>query len=382
MLLDAASMAANPYTSLAAELAQLAPQTGLLDAHTHLGADEDGRSLDPDTLLAALDEVDGTGRAVVFPFHDPERHPAYRLPNDRVLAWSENSDGRLIPYCRLDPEEDPVAEAERCLGRGARGIKLHPRAQGFEFVHPAAAAIFEVARDAQVPILIHAGRGMRSMASLVDLALRFPEVPLVLAHAGIADQAVFATGLADHPCVLYDTSCFGPQDVVELFARVPAERVVFASDIPYGRPNGALFLAMRVAAMAGLDADDRALVAGGTMAAVLDGAGPPAAKPPRLERIRPASGSLTRVAAYLLMAFGAVISTPPPDPTRALPWIALARAVCRDPDPGVVGPALERVGGLLDAAESLIAGQAEDLRASIGLIHAAATIAVTEPLAA
>jgi uncharacterized protein len=380
MLLDAGSMTAGPYASLAAELAELAPATGLLDAHTHLGADEDGRSLDPDTLIAALDEVDSSGRAVVFPFHDPERHPAYRLPNDRVLAWSRESDGRLIPYCRLDPEEDPVAEAERCLGLGARGIKLHPRAQEFEFVHPAAAAIFEVARDARVPILIHAGRGMRSMASLVDLALRFPEVPLVLAHAGIADQAVFAAGLADHPCVLYDTSCFGPQDVVELFARVPAERVVFASDIPYGRPNGALFLVMRVAAMAGLGAEDRALVAGGTMASVLDGAGPPGAKPPRLDRIRPASGSLIRVAAYLLMAFGAVISAPPPDPARALPWIGLARAVCRDPDPGAVGPALERVDGLLDAAEGVIGADGVDPRPAIGLIHAAATIAATEPV--
>ena len=373
-------MSNDPYASLREELAQLAPRTGVIDAHTHLGADEDGRSLDPGTLLTALDEVDSTARAVVFPFHDPERHPAYRVPNDRVLEWARDSDGRLIPYCRLNPEEDPVAEAERCLAKGARGIKLHPRAQEFEFAHPAAPAIMEVARDARVPILIHAGRGMRSMASLVDLALRFPEVPLVLAHAGIADQAVFATGFAGHPCVLYDTSCFGPQDVVELFARVPAERIVFASDVPYGRPPGALFLAMRVAAYAGLDDGDRALVAGGTMATVLDGGAPPAAKPPRLPRVRPASGSLTRAAAYLLMGFGAVISAPPPMPSRALPWIALARAVCRDPDPGVVGPALARIDDLLATAESLIAAQSGGELLAIGLIHGAATIAVTEPL--
>jgi hypothetical protein len=373
-------VSSSPFASLTAELERLVPERGVLDAHTHLGADEDGRSLDAGTLLAALDELSSTARAVVFPFHDPERSPAYRVPNDRVLEWSQDSDGRLIPYCRLDPDEDPVAEAERCLAKGARGIKLHPRAQEFEFAHPAASAIFAVARDAHVPILIHAGRGMRSMASLVDLAQQFPEVPLVLAHAGIADQAVFATGLAGHPCVLYDTSCFGPQDVVELFARVPAERIVFASDIPYGRPTGAMFLAMRVAAYAGLDADDRALVAGGTMAAVLDGGGPPPQQPPRLARVRPASGSLSRAAAYLLMGFGAVISSPPPTPSRALPWIALARAVCRDPDPGVVGPALERIDGLLAAAERLIAAQDADYRLAIGLIHGSATIAVTEPL--
>ncbi len=373
-------MSTAPYASILTELAQLAPQNGVLDAHTHLGADEDGRSLDPGTLLTALDEVGSTTRAVVFPFHDPERHPAYRVPNDRVLEWSRESDGRLIPYCRLNPEEDPVAEAERCLAKGARGIKLHPRAQEFEFAHPAAPAIFEVARDARVPILIHAGRGMRSMAALVDLALRFPEVPLVLAHAAIADQAVFATGLGGHPRVLYDTSCFGPQDVVELFARVPAERIVFASDVPYGRPTGALFLAMRAAAYAGLDVDDRALVAGATMAGVLGGGGPPIAKLPRLARVRPASGSLIRVAAYLLMGFGAVISSPPPVPAHALPWISLARAVCRDPDPGAVGPALERIDRLLVAAERLITSHGQDELLAIRQIHAAATIAVTEPL--
>lgn len=58
---------------------------------------------------------------------------------------------------------------------------------------------------------------------------------------------------------------------------MPAERIVFASDAPYGRPTGALFLAMRAAAYAGLDVDERALVAGGTMAAVLAGDAP--AKP-------------------------------------------------------------------------------------------------------
>jgi uncharacterized protein len=373
-------MTTAAYASILNELAQLAPRNGVLDAHTHLGADEDGRSLDPGALLTALDEVGPDTRAVVFPFHDPERRPAYRGPNDRVLEWSQDSDGRLIPYCRLNPEEDPVAEAERCLAIGARGIKLHPRAQEFEFGHPAAAAIFEVARDARVPILIHAGRGMGSMATLVDLALRFPEVPLVLAHAGIADQGVFAAGFADHPCVLYDTSCFGPQDVVELFARVPAERIVFASDVPYGRPTGALFLAMRAAGYAGLDADDRSLVAGGTMATVLRGDPPPPARPPRVPRVRPASGSLTRAGAYLLMGFGAVISSPPPVPGRALPWIALARAVCRDPDPGPVGPTLERIDDLLVGAEEMIAAQDENELLAIRQIQAAATIAATEPL--
>jgi uncharacterized protein len=370
----------SAYAPIVEELGRLAPPAGVVDAHAHLGADEDGRSLDPPTLLRALDEVGPTTRACVFPFHDPERHPAYRLPNDRVLEWTRESDGRLIPYCRLDPADGPVAEAERCLALGARGIKLHPRAQSFGFGNDAARSIFEVARDAGVPILIHAGRGMGTMADLVDLALMYPEVPLVLAHGGIADQGIFASGLEGHPCVLYDTSCFAPTDIVELYARVPAERIVFASDVPYGRPPGGLFLAMRAARYAGLDASDRALVAGGTMSAVLDGQPPPPAQPPRVPRVRPVSGTLARIAAYLITGFGAVLATPPPVPARALPWINLARAACREPDPGVAGHAIERISAALAAAEQVLNGAGPEQFMAIGLIHAASTIAVTEPV--
>ena len=67
--------------------------------------------------------------------------------------------------------------------------------------------------------------------------------------------------LAEHPSVLYDTSAFSAIDVVELFARVPAERIVFASDSPYGHPLPDLYLAMRAAARAGVDAQGRAMIA-------------------------------------------------------------------------------------------------------------------------
>lgn len=369
------------WAPIAAELRALMPPAGdVIDAHTHLGRDEDGQSLDLESLIEHLDQV--SARACVFPLHDPDRHPAYRIPNDRVLEWARESEGRLFPYCRLDPAEDPVGEAERCLALGARGIKLHPRAQGFGFGDPAAEAIFAAARDAGVPILVHAGRGMPPMDALADLALRYPEVPLVLAHAAIAGQGMFAARLAEHPTVLYDTSCFAAPDVVELFARAPAERIVFGSDVPYGRPSGGLYLALRAAAYAGLDAEERALVAGGSMRAVLERAPLAPATPPRVAQIRPASGRLARVSGYLLMTFAAAVSAgPPPDIARGLPGIALARCVCREPDPGVVGPALERIDAALAAAEQLITAGGEQAYLAFGLVMAAGAIAATEPIA-
>lgn len=295
------------YAPFYEELVRLRPPGAeVLDAHTHLGEDEDGQRLTPDALIGLLDQAGPGARACAFPLHDPDRSPSYRRPNDRVLDWAADSGGRIIPYCRLDPADDAVGEAERCLARGARGIKLHPRAQSFTFTDPAIDAIFSVARDASVPIIVHAGRGMAPMDALAAVAVRNPEVTLVLAHAAIAGQGMSAEALAEHPAVLYDTSCLSPFDVVELFARVPAERVVFASDVPYGHPVGGLFQALRVAALAGVDARERKLVAGGTMAAVLRGDPLPDAQPPRLEAVRLASGPLLRAAAYLMMAFGAL----------------------------------------------------------------------------
>ena len=372
---------AAAQAGLAAELRNLLPASAaVVDAHTHLGLDEDGMSLDLAGLLGGLDEVAPDARACAFPLHDPERHPAYRLPNDRVLAWARESGGRVVPYCRLDPADDPVAEAERCLALGARGIKLHPRAQAFGFDTPAMASIFEVARTARVPILIHAGRGMPPMDALADVALRHPEVPIVLAHAGAAGQGMFASRLRDHPAALYDTSCFSPFDVVELYARVPAERIVFASDAPYGRTTSGLFMALRVAEVAGLGDEDRRRLVGGTMQSVLDGAELPAATAPRLAERRAVDGRLLRASAYLSMAFGSLVGGAPGsmDPSRALPGIALARCVCRDPDPGDAGAALARIDALLDAAEQLAPSAGPGSRDTIGLLHAAAVIAATE----
>jgi hypothetical protein len=371
---------ADAYKSIFKEIAELLPDGALVvDAHTHLGADEDGQSQRPDELIAALDQVSPTARACTFPFHDPEREPAYRVPNDRVLQWAEESGGRLYPYCRLDPAEDPVAEAERCLARGARGIKLHPRAQAFGFGNDAAESIWKVAEEAEVPILIHAGRGMPPMDPLADLALRHPDVVLVLAHAAIADQGMFATRLRDHPGVYYDTSTFSVFDLLELFARVPVERIVFASDVPYGRPLNALHTVLRLAEYAGLDPDERTALVGGTMVGILEREPAAAPQPPRVAEIRPISGRLARVNGYLMMSFAAAIgSGPPPDFSRGLPFISLARAACRDPDPGVAGPSLERIDKLLADAEQLMGTDRDQARAAVGLVMAAGVIAGTE----
>ncbi len=366
---------ADAVAPFLAEVERLRPADAeVIDAHTHLGLDEDGRSLTLEQLLSALDGARAR-RACVFPLHDPERHPAYRVPNDRVLAWAAESDGRLAPFCRLDPAEEPLAESERCLANGARGIKLHPRAQDFVFDGQHMDDVFALAESARVPILIHAGRGLPPLAEgLVDLALRHPGVVLILAHGAICDQGVLTSRLADHPGVLYDISCFFPLDVIELFARVPAERIVFASDPPYGMPATTLYMALRVAHHAGLDEAATRAVLGGTMAALLDGEGLPAATAPRRGPTITLSGRLARVYGYASLV-GPALFSGAVEQGRAM--LDLAVAACRDPEPDSVGEALEVIGAALTAADALMQTE-EGTRAAIDLVYRANVRAATE----
>ena len=357
------------------ETNQLRPaEAEVFDAHTHLGLDEDGRSLTTEQLLSMLDDAQAR-RACVFPLHDPERRPAYRIPNDRVLAWAAESDDRLLPFCRLDPAEKPVAEAQRCLQAGARGIKLHPRAQDFVFDGQEMDEVFALAEDARVPILIHAGRGLPPLADgLVQLALRHPDTALILAHGAICDQGILTTRLADHERVLYDISCFFPLDVIELFARVPAERIVFASDPPYGRPSPTLYLALRVARQAGLDEQTTRNLLGGTMAMLMDRGELPAPQTPRRGPEIKLSGRLARVYGYCSLVgpaiFGGVAE-------QAQAMLGMAIAACRDPDPGSDGESLQAIGFALRAAEALL-GEEDGVRAAIDLVYRSTARAATE----
>lgn len=369
------SIYADALAPFVAETARLRPpQAEVIDAHTHLGLDEDGRSLTLEQLLGLLDAAEAR-RACVFPLHDPERHPSYRVPNDRVLAWAGESDGRLVPFSRLDPAEEPLAEAQRCLAAGTRGIKLHPRAQGFVFDGHEMDDVFALAGEAGVPILIHAGRGLPPLADgLADLALRHPETVLILAHGAICDQGILTTRLAEHPGVLYDISCFFPLDVIELFARVPAERIVFASDPPYGMPATTLYLALRVAQQAGLDEQATRAMLGGTMASLIDGHGLPPIQPLRRGSSITLSGRLARVYNYASLV-GPALFTGADEQAHAM--LDMAVAACRDPQPGDDGEALETIGAALVAADALV-DAADGTRPAIDLVYRAIVRAATE----
>ncbi len=319
------------------------PGLRVWDAHTHLGVDEDGFTLSAEELLATM-RAQGVERAFTFPLNDPDRHPAYRVPNDRVMEWAAASEGALVPFCRLDLTEDPIAEAERCLDGGARGIKLHPRAQAFDFGEAALNPVFEVAAERRVPILIHAGRGLPAIADdLRNLVEHHTGAQLILAHAAIADLEHIARTLNDHPNVLYDTSVWSGNDLRTLLASASPEQVVFASDLPYGMPATAQLALSLMLRRAGATDDQTRAMFWGNAERAARGEPAPALSPPLLPRERTVPLQRLRVHDYLVM-------------TQTLMW---TRAGDR---PGALGLAIracdtDGVGELADVAELLEAVQ-------------------------
>ncbi len=252
----------------------------LFDAHTHLGDDIDGMQSRYEELTAGLERYRFAG-AFVFCLDEPDREPGFCVPNDRTLAHAARSNGRLVPFARLDLTASPLEEARRALDAGARGIKLHPRAQAFALDDERLGPIFALACERGVPILIHGGRGLPPIAAhLETLVRRNDGVQLIVAHAGIADMAGLAGRLGGIPGVFFDTSVWSALDLLDLFRQVPPEQVVYASDYPYGRQPNSLLVSIRSARLAGFDDARLRAMLGETARGIVEGARPPALTTP------------------------------------------------------------------------------------------------------
>jgi hypothetical protein len=274
----------------------------LYDAHTHIGAnDPDGFRQTPEELLAWLAPVSAHG--VVFPMHEPDGYPE---ANDTAMAAAADSGGRLVAFCRVDPRADPVAEAARCLDAGARGIKLHPRAERFTLSEPTVRDIVALAHERRAPVLIHAGRGIPALGrDTVALSGEFTDATLILAHCAISDIAWLWRALPEHPNVLIDTAWWHPSDLSALFTLAPPGNVVWASDSPYGQPLPSAVMALRCALQAGLTAEQVQEVAGRQLARVLDGEAPRhIGPPPGAGAARPLDPLVERVVAHLTTTIG------------------------------------------------------------------------------
>ena len=314
-----------------------------VDVHTHIGRnDPDGYRCSSEELNGALERIGA--RAFVFPMHEPD---GYQAANDMVIDEAERSGGRLFAFCRLDPEADPLAEAERALGRGARGIKLHPRAEAFTLDHPALDPVFAMASERRLPVLVHAGRGIPALGRhAVEACRRHHGMRLILAHAGISDLAWIWREARELPNLFFDTSWWAPADVQALFALVPPGQILMASDAPYGSPAWAAVTSLRNALQAGLEAEQARAVCGAQALRLVAGEEP-------LD-LGPAPGAeglshdplLDRVYSFLMSALGQMFHGVEPSET-----LALVRLACDVGDDAPQAPVCEWVVRLIEERE-------------------------------
>jgi uncharacterized protein len=345
------------------------PGAELFDAHTHIGQnDPDGMRQTAEELLSGLRAANARG-AFVFPMHEPDGYPG---ANDAVIEAAGASDGALVPFCRVNPHDDALREAERALDAGARGIKLHPRAEAFTLDNPAVRDLVALAHERTLPVLIHAGRGIPALGlHAVGLAEDFPNARLILAHAGICDLSWIWRVAPEFPNLLFDTAWWMPADLMTLFSLVPPGQILFASDAPYGMTTMSAGFMLRSALQAGLSPEQIRSISAEQSLRIAAGEPLQPAGPAVGERERAPHVLLDRVSEFLMLATIATMRGV--DGTEML---ALARLACDVPDEIDDAPVFAAIRALIDLFDQFSAAEPQNRR-RIGPLILAITAART-----
>jgi len=241
-----------------------------IDAHNHLGGPDkgDGKSQSPDELLAVMDRA-GIDRAVVFPFNEAEPGVSFARCNDYIAVAADNHPGRIIGFCRLDPNAGAaaVAELERCVAQlGLRGVKLHPSSQNFALDHPVLADILEAAQDLRVPVVFDTGKKMSPPAGVAALAARYPRLAVIMAHMNLYDESIEAARSASN-VFRGTTGYFNIGRLGRAIRELGAPRFISGSDSPYIKMESETGKFFKIE---GLTDDERRLILGDNFIKALD----------------------------------------------------------------------------------------------------------------
>jgi uncharacterized protein len=236
-----------------------------IDGYCTLGVDRE-YDLTEELLLAAMDEA-AVERAVIAP---PDRSLAVRNRegNRRMIQAARAHPGRFIPTCSANPwyGEEAVAELTRAIQEGARIVVLHPLVQGFSANDELVFPLLDVAAEAHVPVYIHTGPpGSSTPWQIVDLAQRYPYLPLIMGHCGATDfwNDVIVAAFAA-PNVYLESSLARPFHFARYIGAVGKQRGILGSWAPL---NHLAFEWEQMRKV--MPAEDFASVSGANLAALL-----------------------------------------------------------------------------------------------------------------
>ncbi len=135
--------------------------------------------------------------------------------------------------------EDKIAEAQRIIDLGLKGVKIHPDTQMFNMDDPKMFELYDFLQENDLPILIHCGDYRYDYSHpkrLKNLLRQFKRLTVIGAHFGgwsLFDLAL--EYLKEENCYVDTSSSFfmlGKRRTRELIREYGAERVLFGTDFP------------------------------------------------------------------------------------------------------------------------------------------------------
>jgi predicted TIM-barrel fold metal-dependent hydrolase len=211
----------------------------IFDTHTHLGtARHSGRSMDAETMLRQMD-ANGIERSLLIPFPVVDDMSA---SHDAIFAAVKAYPDRFTGCACVPPfAKDFDDEVRRCAEElGFRALKLQPQFHGLNPVSTRSAFFFETALRFRLPVVVHTGAGAPfALPSLyIAPARRYPELPIILGHAGgglyVLEAIVAATTC---PNIYIELSSLMPHHVHEVLGHIASDRLMIGSDLPESVPT-------------------------------------------------------------------------------------------------------------------------------------------------
>jgi predicted TIM-barrel fold metal-dependent hydrolase len=217
-------------------------------AHRAWGAKDADLDVSPERHTAAMAGIEA---AVVLGFHAP--YSDVVVPNDYLADYCRQAPERWYGFASVNPVECGArAELERAhQDLKLPGLKLGPIYQNYDPTDRRAFAVYEYAERQGIPVLIHQATTFPREAPLKyalpvmldEVAIRFPELRMVLAHIGHPWEAECAVTIRKHPNLYADISglYFRPwrfyQALVTCVEYGVADKLLFGSDFPFMTPE-------------------------------------------------------------------------------------------------------------------------------------------------
>ena len=228
----------------------------IVDAHVHMGGRPRREKFDAEKNSAAgrayyysygADEVvkamdqSNVDTIIGFALGGFSSEYDYSDQNDLIAASMREYPGRIIGFCRLNPnvgEKTTCAAIDRFVGElGMRGIKLHPEIDHFNLDERLLGPIFDKARDYGVPIIFHSGHTVNTDPLAIGcLASQYPKVPVILGHMGCTTatrQAATAAARFENVYLETSTVCRMSHPFAPAVLKVGPDKVLYGSDHPY-----------------------------------------------------------------------------------------------------------------------------------------------------